>query len=341
MLKMKKFTRPNGAAGLMQRFAAAGLLATAVLAAAPATAADNWRAYTYNAVATVTAVKGLNSLLEAIQKETQGQLNVRLNLGGTLPIAATNITQAVSDNIVQMGDDAFFVGSVPVGGVVRLPMLFPARADFEKAWDIEAPYLRAEYDKKNIVLLGRYIFPENVMWSKKKLTSLADIAGQKIRVISPEQAEFIKLLGGIPVTLGTAEVAAGIDRGVIDGALTASSGYGYVWRDLLKYSYRLNVSFVDSLILVNKSAWEQLPAATRTKVQALVTEHTGKISAAMAAEDDELTRKLAAGGMVVTTPTAAEMAEAEKRIAPYWKEWGEKRPAANEALLKARAATGR
>jgi TRAP-type C4-dicarboxylate transport system substrate-binding protein len=311
------------------------------LAATGASAADNWRAYTYNAVATVTSVKGLNAMLEAIQKETQGQLNVRLNLGGTLPIAATNITQAVSDNVVQMGDDAFFVGSVPVGGVVRLPMFLPKRADFEKAWDVEAPYLRAEYAKKNIVLLGRYIFPENVIWSKNKLTSLADIAGQKIRVISPEQSEFIKLLGGIPVTLGTSEVAAGIDRGVIDGALTASSGYGYVWRDLLKYSYRLNVSFIDSLILVNKDAWDKLSPATRSKVQAVVDEHTKRITAAMSAEDEELTKKLAAGGMTVTEPSKADLAEAERRITPYWKEWGEKRPAAAEALQKVRTAVGR
>ncbi len=332
MMKMKT---------LVRRIGAMTLLASAMLAAAPASAADNWRAYTYNAVATVTSVKGLNAMIEDIQKETKGGLTVRLNLGGTLPIAATNITQAVSDNVVQMGDDAFFIGSVPVGGVVRLPMFLPKRADFEKAWDVEAPYLRAEYAKKNIVVLGRYIFPENVMWSSKKLTSLADIAGQKIRVISPEQAEFIKVLGGIPVTLGTSEVAAGIDRGVIDGALTASSGYGYVWRDLLKYSYRLNVSFIDSLILVNKDAWDKLAPDTRTKVQALVTEHTKRITNAMAAEDEDLTKKLAAGGMVVTTPTAAEMADAEKRITPYWKEWGEKRPAAAEALQKVRAAVGR
>ncbi|MCB4365520.1 TRAP transporter substrate-binding protein DctP [Hydrogenophaga taeniospiralis] len=326
---------------ITRRVSAACLLATALMAAGPVAAADNWRAYTYNAVATVTSVKGLNAMLEAVQKETQGQLAVRLNLGGTLPIAATNITQAVGDNVVQMGDDAFFVGSVPVGGIVRLPMFLPARSEFEKAWDIESTYLRAEFNKRNIVLLGRYIFPENVMWSKKKLTSLADIAGQKIRVISPEQAEFIKVLGGIPVTLGTSEVAAGIDRGVIDGALTASSGYGYVWRDLLKYSYRLNVSFVDSLILVNKDAWDKLSPDTRTKVQALVTEHTAKISAAMAAEDQDLTKKLAEGGMVITEPSKAELADAERRIAPYWKEWGEKRPAAAEALQKVRTAVGR
>lgn len=327
---------------ILRRASVASLVALAgSLALSSAALADNWRAYTYNAVATVTAVKGLNALFEAIQKETQGQLQVRLNLGGTLPIAATNITQAVSDNVVQMGDDAFFIGSVPVGGVVRLPLFLRTRTDFEKAWDTAAPQLHSDYAKKNIVLLGRYLFPENVMWSKKKLTSLADIAGQKIRVISPEQAELIKLLGGIPVTLGTSEVAAALDREVVDGVLTASSGYGYVWRDLLKYSYRLNVSFIDSLILVNKDAWDKLPAATRTTVQGLVDEHTRRISAAMAAEDDQLTKKLAEGGMVITLPTAAELAEAERRITPYWKEWGEKRPAAQETLRKVREAVGR
>ena len=305
-------------------------------------AADMWRAYTYNAVATVTAVKGLNAMFEDIKKKTGGQVSLRLNLGGTLPIAATNITQAVADNVVQFGDDAFFVGSAPVGAVVRLPLLIRSMDEFEKAWDIEAPYLKAEYDKKGVVLLGRYVFPENVMWSRKKLTGLADVQGQKIRVISPEQAEFIKLLGGIPVTLGTSEVAAAIDRGVIDGALTASSGYGYVWRDLLKYSYRLNVSFIDSLILVNKGAWEKLQPPVRAKVQAIVDEHTRKIGAAMAAEDEELTKKLAGGGITVTEPSAADLAEAEKRVAPYWKEWGEKRSGApQEALQKVRAAVGR
>ncbi|QIL83785.1 ABC transporter substrate-binding protein [Diaphorobacter sp. HDW4A] len=306
-----------------------------------ASANTNWRAYTYNAVATVTSVKGLNAMTEAIQKETNGQLNIRLNLGGTLPIAATNITQAVGDNIVQMADDTFFVGSVPVGGIVRLPMFLPTRPQFEKAWDIEAETLRSDFDKRGVVLLGRYIYAENVFWSKKKLTSLADIQGQKIRVISPEQSEFIKVLGGIPVTLGTSEVAAGLDRGVIDGALTASSGYGYVWRDLLRYSYRLNVSYIDSLILANKDAWMKLSPEVRTKVQALVDEHTAKMTAAMAAEDQEVTKKLAAEGVVITEPTSAELAEAERRIAPYWKEWGEKRPAAAPVLQKVRAAVGR
>lgn len=326
---------------ILRRIGAAFFLASAMLAACTASAKDKWRAYTYNAVSTVTAAKGLKAMLDEIQVATKGELTVRLNLGGTIPIAATNITQAVADNVVQMGDDTFFLGSVPVGGVVRLPMFLRTRAEFDRAWSIEEKYLRAEYAKKNVTLLGHYTFPENVFWSKNKMTTLADIAGQKIRVISPEQAEFITMLGGIPVTLGTAEVATAIDRGVVDGVLTASSGYGYIWRDLLAYSYRLNVSYIDSLILVNTDAWKALSPATRAQVQAVVDEHTSRITQEMAREDGELTRKLAAAGMVITEPSAADLVEAERRITPYWKQWGEQRPSVAAALQEVRAAVGR
>jgi hypothetical protein len=54
---------------------------------------------------TVTASKGLQQVIDAVNAGTSGALTIRLNLGGTLQIAATNITQAVADNIVQFGDD--------------------------------------------------------------------------------------------------------------------------------------------------------------------------------------------------------------------------------------------
>jgi TRAP-type C4-dicarboxylate transport system substrate-binding protein len=193
-----------------------------------------------------------------------------------------------------------------------------------------------------VVVVGHYVFPYNVLWSRKKTTTLAEIAGQKIRVISPEQAEFIKRLGGIPITLGTSEVAAALDRGVIDGVLTASSGYGYIWRDLLKYRYSLDVSFIDSLLLVNKDAWDKLSPENRTKVQAAIGQATQHITSAMAAEEDSLTSQLASKGIVVTTPSAADLAQAEKLITPYWDGWAKARGGdAPEAMKKVRAAIGR
>jgi TRAP-type C4-dicarboxylate transport system substrate-binding protein len=325
------------------RGAAAVLLIGASLRASPAVqAATIWRAYTYNAAATVTAVKGLNALFDQIRTDTKNDLTIRLNLGGTLAINATNITEAVASNVVQMGDDAFFIGSVAVGGTVRLPLLIQDRPAFDRAWAAEAPFLKAAYERKGIVVLGHYTFPINVIWSRKKLTQLSDLAGQKIRVISPEQAEFIRLLGGIPVTLGTSEVAAALDRGVIDGVTTASSGYGYIWRDLLKYRYNLDISFIDSLILVNKQAWTALSPQLQAIVQRDVDASMVHISDGMAVEENTLTKELASKGITVTDPMPADVAQATRLISPYWDTWAKQRgDSAEQALSKVRAAIGR
>jgi len=77
------------------RIVRAGLVAAALamfsLPSSPAVAADKWDLYVYNAVSTVSAVKGLNIVIEQIEKETGGDLAIRLHLGGSLPINTTTI----------------------------------------------------------------------------------------------------------------------------------------------------------------------------------------------------------------------------------------------------------
>ena len=147
-----------------------------ILALGPgrAVAAESWDLYIYNPVATVSAVKGMNTIIEQIEKETNGELKVRLHLGGSLPINTTNITQAVSDDVVQMGDDGYFLGNVPIGGVLRLPMLLRTLSDYDKAAAIMNPFLVKAFEKKGLVVLGQYLYPFQVAYSSKKLTSLAE-----------------------------------------------------------------------------------------------------------------------------------------------------------------------
>ena len=64
----------------------------------------------------------------------------------------------------------------------------------------------------------------------------------KLRVTSVEQGEFIRRFGGVSLTLGSPDVAAALDRGVVEGVLTASSGGGIAWHDLLKYRYAFPTS---------------------------------------------------------------------------------------------------
>ena len=145
-------------------------LAFCLMPYSAATAAEKWDLYIYNPVSTVAAVKGLNVVIEQIEKETAGELTVRLHLGGSLPINTTTITQAVSDDVVQMGDDGYFLGNVPIGGVLRLPMLIRNLKNIRRRRPSWRPIWRARSKKR-----PNRAWPISVSipsgFSSKKLTS--------------------------------------------------------------------------------------------------------------------------------------------------------------------------
>ncbi len=311
------------------------------LPAADATAAT-WEAYTYNPVATVAAVRGLNRISDEMERATDGALKMKLHLGGSLQINATNITQAVADGVVQLGDDAFFTGNIPMSGVARLPMLIRDDAEFARITPILDRYVTAAYARKGIVVLAQYTYPLQTAWSRRELTSLAGLKGLKMRVTSPEQGELVRRFGGSSLTMQPSEVPAALDRGVIDGAFTASSGAGYTWRDLIRYNYRLQINYVNSFIIANREAFDALPSETQAKLRAAAVDAGVWITAAMRVEEADLTQKIAAGGVTVTAAKPDDIAEAQAKIAPYWEEWAKAHgPDAVEALRQIRATLGR
>ena len=103
---------------------------------------------------------------EGHQRRAEG----RLHLSGTLQIAPNNITPAVADGVVQMADDLFNSGNIPVAGIPRLPGLVRSYEDFAKCADVLRPYLVKAFADKGIVMLGDYTYPLQVIWGRKKLT---------------------------------------------------------------------------------------------------------------------------------------------------------------------------
>ncbi|HEX3401400.1 MAG TPA: TRAP transporter substrate-binding protein DctP [Acetobacteraceae bacterium] len=313
-----------------------------LLAAQAASAATTWECYVYNPVATVAAVKGVIRLIDTVKQQTNGELLINLHLGGSLPINATNITAAVADSVVQMGDDGFSTGNVPISAILRLPLLLQSDAELAKAMAILRPYLDQDYGKKGIVVLSQYSYPFQVLWGRKKITSIADIKGLKLRVTSVEQGEFIRRFGGVPLTIGTPDVAAALDRGVVDGALTASSGGGVTWHDLLKYRYGFPTSYVNSTVIVNQEAFEKLPAATQKIVHDAATEAAAWAIGDMNQQEDALTAQYGRDGMILTAATPEDIKLATEKLQPYWDEWAKAHgPEAIEVLGKIRAAVGR
>jgi TRAP-type C4-dicarboxylate transport system substrate-binding protein len=323
---------------IIRAMLAVGLLLTAT----GANAATTWECYVYNPLAKQPSVDGVIRMIEEIKQKTNGDLLINLHLGGSLPIKADSITAAVADNVIQFGDDGFATGTIPITGVLRLPMLLQSPQDLTKAMDIVRPYLEAAYGKRGVEVLGQYSYPFQVLWGRKKITTLSDIKGLKLRVTSVEQGEFIRRFGGVSLTMGSPDVAAALDRGVVDGGLTASSGGGLAWHDLLKYRYAFPTSYVNSTYIVNKEAMDKLPPETQKIVRDAAATWSVWSTTEMNRLEDEVTAQFGKEGMVLTDTTPAEVAEATAKMQPYWADWAKSHGAdATAALAKIRAAVGR
>ncbi|MCB1971687.1 MAG: TRAP transporter substrate-binding protein DctP [Geminicoccaceae bacterium] len=317
--------------------ASAILLATAVAAQA-----TEWTAYTYSSVSTTAAVKGMTRIAERVAAETDGELTIDLHLGKTLQIASSDITQAVGDGIVDFAADFFFSGNVPVARVLNLPMLIENDEEWNAAYEALLPTLADAFAEQGVVLLGGYRYPEQTIFTTFEIDDLADLSGHKIRVTSPEQGRFIEEFGGAPITLSGSEVPTSLERGVIEGVLTASAGGAKNWHEFLPYNYRFSVNYGNSMIIANMDSFEALDEGVQETLRQIVSEE-GPATTAAFLEDEEVQKEAQSkAGMTLVDAAEGDADMAREKLAPFWESWAEENgPEYVEALATVRAAIGK
>jgi TRAP-type transport system periplasmic protein len=328
--------------GLSVATTAAGIaMLSVVLFSFSARAADEWNFYMHQSAPNFATARGAKLFTEEIEKATNGELKVHLHLAGTLQINASNITQAVGENVVQIGDDLFNSGNIPVAGIPRLPMLIQTYEDFEKADAVLKPYIEKSFGEKGSTVLASYTYPLQFIWGRKKLESLDDIKGMKLRVAQPEQGEFVRRFGGTSITMSAPEVPSALDRGVVDGIFTAGVG-AVLWKDLLKYGYILIVNVNNSYFIANSEAYGKLSPDLQDKLRKVAADTARWDQDTMKKEESESIETLTAAGYIFTKAKPDEIARAVNAMRPYWDEWAKSRgPDVVEALAKVRAALGR
>ena len=316
-------------------------LSLMILSKGQAPAAEDWNFYMHQSASNFATSRGAKLFTEEIEKATNGELKVRLHLAGTLQINASNITQAVGGNVVQIGDDLFNSGNIPVAGIPRLPMLIQSYEDFAKADAVLKPYIEKAYREKGSTLLASYTYPLQFIWGRKKLESLDGIKGMKLRVAQPEQGEFVRRFGGTSITMSAPEVPSALDRGVVDGIFTAGVG-AVLWKDLLKYGYVLIINVNNSYFIANTEAYNKLSPDLQGKLRKVAQDTARWDQETMQTEEAASVQVLTAAGYTLTKATPEENTRAVEAMKPYWDEWAKSRgPDVIEALAKVRAVLGR
>jgi TRAP-type C4-dicarboxylate transport system substrate-binding protein len=173
--------------------------------------------------------------------------------------------------LVQLGAVPF--ATVQVSGGIKDPELSapdlsglnPDMAAMRRSVAAFRPHLEEVMRQRyGIEVLALYVYPAQVLFCKKPLGGLKDVAGLRVRTSGPAQADWIEALGGKAVTTGFNDIVPFLDRDEIDCAVTGTmSGNIIGLPEVTTYLHPMAISWGLSMFAANGAAWNALPADLR------------------------------------------------------------------------------
>jgi TRAP-type mannitol/chloroaromatic compound transport system substrate-binding protein len=147
---------------------------------------------------------------------------------------------------------------------------------------------RELYGRFNVYYVGSAWHGMESIPSKKRLLSIDDLKGVKLRIPEGLNQEIFKHIGAAPVNIPGSEVYTSLDRGVIDatdwGTLGMNVDLGF--HKIAPYQiYPGFHSLPMADVAVNADRWEELPADLRAIVEMAVRDFAREMIQEMAAAD--------------------------------------------------------
>jgi TRAP-type C4-dicarboxylate transport system substrate-binding protein len=157
----------------------------------------------------------------------------------------------------------------PLIGAIDLAGLNPDMATLRRHTAAYRPLLEKTLrERHGIELLAVYVYPAQMLFCKRPIASLADLAGRRVRTSSPTQVDWVEALGAKPVTMPFAEMTRGLQSGNAECALTGSmSGYTLGLQQHTSHLYTMPVTWGISIFGANSAAWAAVPADLRAMLK--------------------------------------------------------------------------
>jgi TRAP-type C4-dicarboxylate transport system substrate-binding protein len=184
-----------------------------------------------------------------------------------VPFDGAGIRSQEALTLVQLGAVPF--ATVQVSGGIKDPELSapdlsglnPDMATLRRSLAAFRPYLEEVMRKRyGIEVLAVYAYPAQVLFCKKPLAGLRDVAGRRVRTSGPAQADLIEALGGKAVTIGFNDIVPYLKRDEIDCAVTGTmSGNIIGLPDITTTLHPMAISWGLSMFAANGAAWNGLP----------------------------------------------------------------------------------
>lgn len=265
--------------------------------------------------------------LDLVERKTKGQVKIKRFLGGALggPHEQLGLATSGAADIISLHIDQYSQ-QLPLHQVTNCEQLVSNEQGLANVTALvhEIPetkaLLDAEQKKNAIKILHFYANGPTGITSKVQTTSLADLTGKRLNVITSTHRGVFQEMGWIPVNVKIPELYEALSRGMIDAIFMATAAnIPLKWYEVGKQHLILGHNTIFSTPLAfNLDAWNRLPA----DIQKVFWEASWEVAqwtvtandAAIKATYDKFKET---GGDIVQVPEA----ESDKFFSSHFEHW--------------------
>jgi len=256
-----------------------------------------------------------------LEKRSGGKLTVRI-FAANSPFG--NIANQADQVKAGVTDMAWGLNGVPRGRyqaslIMELPFMTESSAAASKTlWSMRDGLLAGDY--KDFKLLLLHCHPAGGFFTRdKKVATLADLKGLRIRAPSAQIQGLLQHIGAVPVTMGPAQAYEALEKGTADGASLIYDGlYAFRLHTLVKYFLDVRIYTACFHVVMNPRKFQSLPA----EFQKLIDETTGdawanKVGGLWNSWDAAARKASLERGIQETIVSPATRAQWEAELKPY------------------------
>jgi len=266
---------------------------------------------------------------EAVTKDSDGTLDVKVFVGPTLA-DNNNVIDRLKDGVIEIG----------TGLVGLYPALFPrttvAMLPFESTNSYEAGValmrlyqsgiLDPELHDYKVLELGLYA--NMSVHTKKPVTTMDDIRGVKVAVMSKTMAQVIEQFGGAPISMQPSDFYSSIQHGVVSAAGIGWPGMPpFKLQEVVQYHLQASLTGEGNFTLMRKATYDKLPDKARAAIdKSAGMPFTLLWAKAIQAMDEQGIGLIKAAKQTITTLSPEEEARWKARAKPVVDAWVKSTP---------------
>jgi TRAP-type transport system periplasmic protein len=248
--------------------------AATVSAGEPSSKTYNWKMTSYFSPGTRTNNPPLD-FIKTLEERSKGAVKISF-YEGTLG-APPDHWEMCRGNAIQLAfiADVANPGRLPMVTLMDFPFEFDSVVETMTAanemW--KAGYFKEITDNFHLVGFMPNLHIQTLFFRNKKVTSMADMKGLKIRAAGSMIGKTVTALGGQGVSMPAMEIYMAMQTGVIDGFITGADYIGdQKLYEVTKYALREPMSAGIFIIVMNKETWNSLPKDIQTLIDKTAAE---------------------------------------------------------------------